>query len=196
MLGLALHRQPDFVDALADDDLLAQPVTRDQLVDEALDTLDWRDDESGRIAGLRRFKRRRLLRIGARDLLGFASLADVERDMSNLADATVEAALRSLEPDLRFAVIGLGRLGGRELSYVSDLDLLFVYEGTATADFASGERVAERLVAAIGATTTEGSAFRVDARLRPEGKQGALARSLDGYRGTTSGGDRRGSSRR
>jgi glutamate-ammonia-ligase adenylyltransferase len=182
VLGLALHRQPDFVDGLADDDLLARPVEREQLVNEALDTLDWRDDESGRIAGLRRFKRRQLLRIGARDVLGFAEVADVERDMSNLADATVEAALRSLEPDIRFAVIGLGRLGGCELSYASDLDLLFVYDGTATADFARGERIAEKLVAAIGATTTEGSAFRVDARLRPEGKQGALARSLDGYR--------------
>jgi len=68
------------------------------------------------------------------------------------------------------------------LSYASDLDLLFVYEGTTPADFSRGERVAERFVAAIGATTTEGSAFRVDTRLRPEGKQGALARSLDGYR--------------
>jgi glutamate-ammonia-ligase adenylyltransferase len=182
VLGLALHRQPDFVDALADDDFLAQPVERDQLVSEALDTLDWRDDESARVAGLRRFKRRQLLRIGARDVLRFAEIADVERDMSNLADATVEAALRSLEPDIPFAVIGLGRLGGCELSYASDLDLLFVYGGTSTADFSRGERIAERLVAAIGATTTEGSAFRVDARLRPEGKQGALARSLDGYR--------------
>jgi glutamate-ammonia-ligase adenylyltransferase len=182
VLGLALHRQPDFVDALSDDDLLAKPVTRDQLVAEALDTLDWRDDESGRTAGLRRFKRRQLLRIGARDVLGFADIADVERDMSNLADATVEAALRSLEPDLPFAVIGLGRLGGCELSYASDLDLLFVYEGTSPTDFSRGERIAERLVAAIGATTTEGSAFRVDTRLRPEGKQGALARSLQGYR--------------
>jgi glutamate-ammonia-ligase adenylyltransferase len=182
VLGLALHRQPDFVDALADDDFLAKTVDRAQLVGEALDTLDWRDDESGRIAGLRRFKRRQLLRIGARDVLGFAEVADVERDMSNLADATVEAALRSLEPDVPFAVIGLGRLGGCELSYASDLDLLFVYEGTSPTDFARGERIGERLVAAIGATTTEGSAFRVDTRLRPEGKQGALARSLDGYR--------------
>src|SRR5262249_25469964 len=108
--------------------------------------------------------------------------ADVEQDMSNLADATVEAALRSLEPDIPFAVIGLGRLGGCELSYASDLDLLFVYDGSSSTDFARGERIAEKLVAAIGATTTEGSAFRVDPRLRPEGKQGALARSLSGYR--------------
>ena len=182
VLGLALHRQPEFVDALADDGLLAQDVTRDQMVREALDTLDWRDDESARVAGLRRFKRRQLLRIGARDVLGFADVAAVERDMSNLADATVEAALRSLDPDIPFAVIGLGRLGGCELSYASDLDLIFVYDGTSPGDFARGERIAERLVAAIGTTTTEGSAFRVDARLRPEGNQGALARSLDGYR--------------
>jgi glutamate-ammonia-ligase adenylyltransferase len=182
VLGLALHRQPDFVDALADDTLLGRGATHDELVADALDTLDWRGDESGRVAGLRRFKRRQLLRIGARDVLGFAELADVEREMSNLADATVEAALRSREPEIPFAVIGVGRLGGRELSYASDLDLLFVYAGTTAADFDRAERIAERLVADIGATTTEGSAFRVDARLRPEGKQGALARSPYGYR--------------
>ena len=94
----------------------------------------------------------------------------------------MEAALQSLEPALPFAVIGLGRLGGCELSYASDIDIVFVYDGTSAGDFDQAERLATRLVQAIGATTTEGATFRVDARLRPEGKQGPLARSLEGYR--------------
>ena len=79
-------------------------------------------------------------------------------------------------------MIGLGRLGGAELSYASDIDVIFVYDGTTAADFANAERTATRLVGAIGDSTSEGRTFRVDTRLRPEGNQGPLARSLDGYR--------------
>jgi glutamate-ammonia-ligase adenylyltransferase len=79
-------------------------------------------------------------------------------------------------------VIGMGRLGGRELSYASDVDVLFVYEGESATDFERAERSAVDLLAEIGATTAEGQTFEIDARLRPEGVNGPLARSLDGYR--------------
>jgi len=181
VLGLALHRQPEFVDALADDALLTSEATREDLVAEALDMLDWREDEAARRMGLRRFKRRQLLRIGARDVLGLADVATVERELSNLADACVEAALRSLEPKVPFAVIGMGRLGGCELSYASDIDVMFVYGGDGRRHFDDAERLATRLVRAIGETTSEGQTFHVDTRLRPEGKHGMLARSLAGY---------------
>jgi glutamate-ammonia-ligase adenylyltransferase len=182
VLGLALQRQPDVVDLLADDAYVTDEETRIALVDAALETLDWRGDEAGRRAGLRRFKRRELLRIGARDVVGGAELESVGRELSSLADACVEAALHSLEPALPFAVIGLGRLGGRELSYASDIDMVFVYDGSSAGDFDKAERLATALTRAIGDTTTEGSTFRVDMRLRPEGNQGPLARSLDGFR--------------
>jgi glutamate-ammonia-ligase adenylyltransferase len=182
VLGAALYRQPEFVDALADDAALDTEATRAELVVEALDALDWREDDADRRSGLRRFKRRHLLRIGARDVLGFAGLDAAGRELSGLADACVEAALRSLEPTLPFAVIGLGRLGGAELSYASDIDVIFVYDGSTASDFAVAERTATRLVRAIGDSTSEGRTFRVDTRLRPEGNQGPLARSLGGYR--------------
>ena len=181
VLGMAMHRHPDVVDALADDEFVTEERDRAALVDRALATLDWRDDASQR-AGLRRFKRREVLRIGARDLLGAAELESIGRELSHLADACIEAALRSLEAPLPFAVIGLGRLGGREMSYASDIDIMFVYDGTTAAAFDTAERLATRLVRAIGETTSEGSTFRVDTRLRPEGAQGPLARSLDGFR--------------
>jgi glutamate-ammonia-ligase adenylyltransferase len=181
VLGTALYRQPDFVDTLADDATLRTEASRDALIDEALDTLDWREDDATRRSGLRRFKRRHLLRIGARDVLGFASLDTAGRELSNLADACVEAALNSIEPALPFAVIGLGRLGGEELSYASDIDVIFVYDGETAADFDTAERIATQLVRAIGDSTSEGRTFRVDTRLRPEGNQGPLARSLGGY---------------
>src|SRR4029079_10640049 len=73
-------------------------------------------------------------------------------------------------------------LGGREMSFASDVDLVFAYDGTTAADFDRAERVATRLVRAVGEATAEGLAFHVDTALRPEGKAGTLARSLDGHR--------------
>ena len=73
-----------------------------------------------------------------------ADLETTARELADLADACVEAALQSLEPPVPFAVIGVGRLGGGELSYASDIDVLFVYDGDGPADFAAAERIAER----------------------------------------------------
>jgi len=182
MLGDGLFHQPAFLDALGDDDELAREHSHDELVDAAMETLQWRTDVDHRRAGLRRFKRRELLRVAARDVLGLAPIEVTEREWSSVADACVDAALRALAPEIPFAVIGMGRLGGRELSYASDIDVLFVYDGDRPSQFETAERVATQLIREIGATTPEGQTFRVDAALRPEGKKGVLARSLDGYR--------------
>jgi glutamate-ammonia-ligase adenylyltransferase len=181
-VGDALLHHPDFVDVLADDADLVRERSRGELVDAAMETLAWRADADQRRAGLRRFKRRELLRISARDILGLAPTEVTGRELAALADACVEAALAALEPPVPFAVIGMGRLGGRELSYASDIDVLFVYDGDEPGDFDAAERTATQLIAELGMTTSEGQAFRVDAALRPEGKQGVLARSLEGYR--------------
>ncbi|MEW6472721.1 MAG: bifunctional [glutamine synthetase] adenylyltransferase/[glutamine synthetase]-adenylyl-L-tyrosine phosphorylase [Actinomycetota bacterium] len=182
LVGDALRRHPEFVPSLADDEFLVRSKDRDELVEEALGTLAWRTGVEERREGLRRFKRRELLRIACRDLLGSASVEDVGGDLASLADAAVEATLRELAPSVPFAVIGMGRLGSRELSYASDIDVLFVYDGSGAADFDVAERTATRIISGIGATTAEGQTFRIDANLRPEGKQGPLARSLEGYR--------------
>jgi glutamate-ammonia-ligase adenylyltransferase len=186
IVGDALRRQPEFVEALGHDDTMSAEKPRSELVAEALETLEWRENAEQRREGLRRFKRRELLRIASRDLLGFSPLEVAERELTALAEACLEAALASLEPAVPFAVIGLGRLGGAELSYASDIDVLFVFGGDrpndlAANDFDAAERTAELLVAEIGATTAEGQTFRIDARLRPEGNQGPLARSLAAY---------------
>src|SRR5262249_20110404 len=123
VLGDALRRQPDFVEQLADDALLRAEKDRNELVGDALQTLQWRENAAQRREGLRRFKRRELLRMGACALLGFAPVEMVERDLTHLAEACLEAAVASLEPPLPFAVVGMGRLGGAELSYASDIDV-------------------------------------------------------------------------
>ena len=182
LVGDALVRQPEFVELLGDDDWLARERTDEDLKSSALETLRWRASEDARRSGLRRFKRRELLRIGTRDLLALTELRTTERELADLADACVEAAVHALGAPVPFVVIGMGRLGGRELSYASDIDVLFVYDGETAAEFQEAEEFATALMAEVGATTAEGQTFRIDLNLRPEGKRGPLARSLDGYR--------------
>ena len=181
VVGDALRRHPEFVDALDDDDALAIEHGRDELIADAFQTLEWRGDEDQRREGLRRFKRRELLRIATRDLLGYARLEATERELTSLAEACLEAALASLRAPVPIAVIGMGRLGGGELSYASDIDVMFVYDGDGPDAFRDAELVAAQLVQEIGATTAEGQTFRIDARLRPQGNDGPLARSIGGF---------------
>ena len=160
----------------------------------------------GRSNALRRFKYRQLLRIGARDLLDDADLTATTRELANLADVCLGAAWQDAEATLRplygvprdaegkdtgLAVIGMGKLGGQELNYSSDIDLMFVYgsDGTTSGGTAgtlpNGEyfaRAARDIVSVIEGSTDEGYVFRVDLRLRPEGRMGAVVLSLDGYR--------------
>ena len=183
LLGDALRRHPDFIATLGDDDALGRPPDGPTAAEEARAAIAWRiGDPERRRAGLRRFTRRERLRIGCRDLLGFADLDAVGAELATLAEVCLEAALEALAPRVPFAVIGMGRFGGRDLSYASDLDVLFVYDGHGAADFAEAERVARHLVAELGSPGPEGVIFTMDPDLRPEGKQGALARSLQGYR--------------
>ena len=94
-------------------------------------------------------------------------------ELTDLAEATLEAVLDTLDPPFPFTIVGMGKLGGAELSYASDLDVLFVHDGEA----AAAERLAEAVIREIGAQTAEGRAWEIDARLRPEGRAGALALS-------------------
>lgn len=183
MLGDALRHQPEFVRTLGDDPVLVTEKPRPRFVEEATATVQWRaGDAEARRSGLRRYKRREFLRIASRDILGFADLVTTGRELSRLAEASLEAALVGIAPQVPFAVIAMGRFGGCDLSFASDLDVLFVYDGDTPTDYHEAERVAEELLAEIGEPTPEGRLFAIDANLRPEGKQGSLTRSLDGYR--------------
>ncbi len=152
-------------------------------------------DPRRRLNSVKRYFRREMLRIGARDLMGLAPVEEVTAELSFLADAIIgtvsEMAFEELiereglgntawsfdqpVPFHRFAVISLGKLGGTELNYSSDIDLLFV------CDPSEGEResafytaLARRIVALVSAPTEEGTLYRVDLRLRPDGDSGPL----------------------
>ncbi|MFP5309405.1 MAG: bifunctional [glutamine synthetase] adenylyltransferase/[glutamine synthetase]-adenylyl-L-tyrosine phosphorylase [Actinomycetes bacterium] len=187
--GELLLAHPQGIEWLTDRDVLTQSRSRAETVKLALGRLEWQDTT----AALRRFKRHELLRIVLRDLDGAVSITTVGEELANLADACLEAALvaatdevtreRGLDaPAARLVVLGMGRYGGRELSYVSDLDVIFVHAPTDGVDDRDANAfaiaVAERVVSSLGRITAEGTAFEVDVDLRPEGRNGPLSRSI------------------
>ncbi|MBM3457747.1 MAG: hypothetical protein FJX77_04350, partial [Armatimonadetes bacterium] len=145
---------------------------------------------------LRRLKRREFLRIGWRDLGRGAPLEETVQELSDLADSLIQGALQLAREELdprfptaaaavQFTILAMGKLGARELNYSSDVDLMFVTDGAAASEEGPrryATRLAERVTALLGETTGEGRCFRVDLRLRPEGRSGPLVRSLAGYR--------------
>lgn len=187
LLGDALHRNPDLVAGLAAPELV-EPRPAVAFGDGVSDALAWRPETDERQHALRRYKQREVLRIAARDVLGLDHEAGTDpvvtaaAQLTALAEASLDAALAAVEPPLPFAVVAMGRFGGGELSYASDLDVLFVYDGTTAADFAVAEATAEALVRFLKGPTAGTRIWPLDVDLRPEGKQGPLARSLDGYR--------------
>lgn len=116
------------------------------------------------------------LRLGMFFLSGILSAHDLGRRLSHLAEAALRAAIRSAEAESGFAVVALGKLGGREITYGSDLDLLFVSRST------RGVKQAERIIKTLVAYTGRGQLYRVDMRLRPDGSRGPLVKDLEGYR--------------
>ena len=181
LVGRWLERQPEVLGLLADPTGLE---TRLEAADyrRLADGLRRRTSSTKEVgAALRRMRRREAARTAVRDLAGLAGPVDVASELSGLAEACLQAAVDHVAPEgVTLAVIGMGKLGGSELGYPSDLDVMLVAEpGEAHAE---AEQAAEALLELLSGITPEGQAFRVDLNLRPEGKQGPLVRTLSSYR--------------
>ena len=161
---------------------------------------------------LRKFKKREYLRIGLRDLLGSAELMETIEDISNLADVCLQIAYEKADRDLKskfglpsyqdsegnwkeseFAVLGMGKLGGQELNYSSDIDLIYIYtsnQGETRPDPSRSNsiikltnheyfsKLARQITQTVNEITSEGNVFRVDLDLRPDGPSGEIVSSL------------------
>jgi glutamate-ammonia-ligase adenylyltransferase len=191
-----LQTRPALVDELAAS--WQQPLSEDLLLAPLRQAFG--DDEAVK-AALRRLRHRAMAHIALRDLCGLASLSEVVESMTMLADVTTNFALDHYHRQLaasygepldregrpqRLLIIGMGKLGGRELNVSSDVDYIFVYpEEGDTAGPKSIEnydfftRLGKRVIAALGELTADGQVFRVDMRLRPNGDSGPLVCSLD-----------------
>ena len=219
-LAFTLVRDPLLLYWLAQQNVLSTAPTRVGMERTIRQSLEGVAATEPRLDVLRRFRRREMLRIGVRDLVRLADVVETTASLSDLASVLIEAAYRIVDSDLRarhgipmhqnrqgrwmetgFTVIAMGKLGGHELNYSSDVDVLYVcesHEGE-TRPTASGgakakspaqrrlsneeyfEILAQELTKALTAQTHEGYVYRVDLRLRAEGSVGQLTRSLDDY---------------
>ncbi|MGA7161294.1 MAG: hypothetical protein WBZ48_09840 [Bacteroidota bacterium] len=191
-----LIRDPELFRWLTATNILEQSKTQEEFFATSRQSVQPFQSHSRKLNVLKRYQRRELLRIGVRDLLGLADLETTTRELSHLADA-ITALVAELswsdlknqygaEPKTPWAIIGLGKLGGEELNYSSDIDIIAIYNEEGEMKLSSAlllthseffVRFIEHVVHSLSHPTEEGYFYRVDMRLRPDGKAGTLIRS-------------------
>jgi glutamate-ammonia-ligase adenylyltransferase len=201
-------RHPELLDALLREDTVALAKGKEVFRRETEERLSGIEgvgvDEvlERKLAELRRYKDEEILRIAIHDIAGSLTLEAVSDQLTDLAECCLASCLSLAEdearakgrlPPGRLCVVGMGKLGGRELGYHSDLDLIFLYPGReepgAPGEVASGQsqthhlyaRLAQRFMSFLQMPLREGLLYKIDTRLRPSGNQGALVISAEGF---------------
>ncbi len=206
LLATTLLQNPDYISWLNRQRVSAKVRGKDELL-ESLARFALTNSGVETNVLLARFRRRELLRIYLRDIRNLGTISETTEEISNLADAVLEYALRIARQELdnrfgapletdekeraktaEFCIVALGKLGSKELNYASDIDLLFLYSnnGSTSGQGTRGAvtnreyfiKLAEFITKIVGGNAGEGAAYRVDLRLRPHGRAGALAISL------------------
>ena len=207
-----LLRDPSYVDWLSRPETLENSKSKDILMRDFYEMVGEEFQSKNIFSALRKFKKREYIRIGLRDLLGKVEFKETVEDISNLADVCLQAAYEHADRELRrkygtpfyqdadgnwkeseFAVMGMGKLGGCELNYSSDIDLIYIYTSSQgethpadEADFSVRSisnheyfsKLALEITKSLNDITSEGNVFRVDLELRPEGKSGEIVNSV------------------
>ncbi|HYP67122.1 MAG TPA: bifunctional [glutamate--ammonia ligase]-adenylyl-L-tyrosine phosphorylase/[glutamate--ammonia-ligase] adenylyltransferase [Thiobacillaceae bacterium] len=186
-----LTRQPILLDELIDPrQLLSAPDWRGlfRRLGEDLDVLE--QDAEQQMDSLRRFKQVQTLRLLAQDVAGLLALERLSDHLSDLADGLLAEALKRVWAGFkqkhldhpRFAIIGYGKLGGKELGYASDLDLVFLYDDQVAEAGVLYARFAQRIISWLSTATGAGVLYDTDLRLRPNGSSGLLVSSLAAFK--------------
>jgi [glutamine synthetase] adenylyltransferase / [glutamine synthetase]-adenylyl-L-tyrosine phosphorylase len=162
-------RRPQLIEEVARGTTLTMTLSKQQF----LEGLKRNDEDLSPVEWVRVHRRSEVVRILLRDILGIASQEELELEMTQLAEASLEYCALQLDKPDQVTVLALGKFGGRELLYGADLDVVFIGN-----DFSAGEQ----LIHAMGAKTAEGRVFPLDARLRPDGANGVLVIPLSAYR--------------
>src|SRR5881392_846216 len=165
--GDLLIRRPQLLEDITRDPTFDEP----RSVEENLGRLDSLGATANNLNPIRAYRQRQLLRITLRDVLGLATPAAVSAELSDLAEACLVFTAR-LVGDEQLTIIALGKIGGRDIGYGADLDVVFVGEEN---------RAAQNLISVMAQPTAEGNIWTLDTRLRPEGENGPLVCSLPTY---------------
>jgi len=193
-----LIRDPQLFYWVTDPQIVGRPRGKREIQRDILRTARMLADEKQQLDYIRFVKRREMLHIGVRDLLRFSSVEGTWTALSFLAEALISATQAICSSALRqeysiashafrsFTVLAMGKLGGGELNFSSDVDLMYLYrsenedpDGVSAAEYF--RRLAQKITQGLNDFTSQGYVYRVDLRLRPEGKAGNIAESLDGF---------------
>ncbi len=201
LTDLFLNR-PELIDTLIRVDLTRVEKSQEEMLQELRQAVAEQNDVEAKLNALRRHKTEEFIRIGLHDLGGTIELQPVLTQLSDLADACVQCALELTFEELdskfgrvekgRFMVLAMGKMGGRELDYNSDLDVIFIYDAPEDGASSGGSqgrlpahdfyvRVGQKLITYLSAPTEEGIAYKIDMQLRPSGKSGPLVCSVDAF---------------
>ncbi len=181
-----LINHPEYLDLIALKTVRREHRTRQEMLDELKEALRQESDYEEKLNVIRRFRNAETLKLCLRDLNNEVDPLYVGSYLSMLADAIVQAGVivagegmgLDEEEVSRMVVLGMGKLGGEEMGYNSDLDIVFVYDGTEHERYS---KLAQRLISVLSLTTIEGYAYKIDTRLRPSGRAGTLVSSLHSY---------------
>jgi glutamate-ammonia-ligase adenylyltransferase len=207
LLATTLEQNPEYLNWLQRERASTRVRTREEM-GESLARFGLTNSQLDPHVLLTRFRRRELLRTYLHDIRRSRTIVETTEELSNLADAILDYALNLSRQQLdnrygspqitdargrissaEFCIVALGKLGSRELNYASDIDLVFLFsdEGLTSAGGSRGQitnreyfvKLAESLLRVVSEPTGEGAAYRIDVRLRPHGRDGALACALD-----------------
>ncbi len=215
-LARIFMQHPEILDALVSRAYAVTTKDRETMAGELASLLGRVSDYEGTLDLLRRFRKEEFLRIAMGDIHGHLPQAEGTFQLSCLADVCVRQAVQIAREELlprfglpwctgeggeeheaAFAIVGMGKLGGMELNYHSDLDIIFIYEGEGETRPAPGSdparfrpqtnqeyfaRLAQRVISVLTLMTREGYVYQIDTRLRPSGNQGPLVTSFPAYR--------------
>ncbi|QDG53309.1 hypothetical protein FIV42_21950 [Persicimonas caeni] len=200
-LASIVMREPNVIDYLLGAGTVAIVREKDEMVRELERRLTGIHDPSHRLGRMRRFHQEEVLRIALHEVAGACDIGETVRQLSMLAEVVIDLILGEVYANLAqrldatqgglpsvdelpFVVLAMGKLGGRELTFGSDLDIIFVYEPDEKVglDHQFFARMAQRLVRNLSSVSEHGKLYDVDTRLRPSGRQGTLVVSLEAFR--------------
>ena len=192
----SLSKKPSLLDSVLTSDYYQDFLSLEELTNELEDLLSRARDFEDEMDIVRRFKNEKSFGAGVKLIMHQAKPIETSNYLSNVADvalktliASVEANFISKNPDIKhnnLAIVAVGRLGAREMSFSSDIDLIFIYDckhknAALSPNHVTYNKLSQRVISSVSSLTGEGRLYEIDTRLRPSGKDGSLAVSINAF---------------
>jgi len=181
-----LIRHPEYLDVITLRDVRTEYASKEEMLESLKSNMEESRDYEDKLDIIRKFRHVETLKICLRDLNGEVDPFYVGKYLSIVAEAVLEVGLeiawdlvKGKNKKMRMLILGMGKLGGREMSYNSDLDVIFIYEGD---DHEFYSKLGQKIISVLSVPTGEGFAYKIDMGLRPSGRSGALVTSFDSFK--------------